>query len=120
MLDLETGRSVVPPDFLGPGQLSNPFSLDQDQRFARWCRDRGIDLSAFVETAEVEAAAPAQVAKEAAPASRTVFGLIGLDVVEARILPQSFDEMTVEEAREILGACRGTRPARRGCSTATT
>jgi RNA polymerase sigma factor (sigma-70 family) len=103
LLDLETGRSVVPPDFLGPGQLSNPFSLEQDQRFARWCRDRGIDLSAYVETAEVEAAAPAPVAKKAAPASRTVFGLIGLDVVEARILPQSFDEMTVEEACEILG-----------------
>ena len=30
------------------------------------------------------------------------FALIGLDMIEARILPQTFDELTVEEAREIL------------------
>ena len=83
--------------------MSNPFIFDQDERYARWCRDRGIDLCAYVEAAEVEAAAPEPVAKKAAPAPRTVFGLLGLDMVEARILPQSFDEMTVEEAREILG-----------------
>ena len=30
------------------------------------------------------------------------FGLTGIDMIEARILPQSFDELTVEDVREIL------------------
>ncbi len=30
------------------------------------------------------------------------FGIIGLDMIRSRILPQSFDDLTAEEAREIL------------------
>jgi hypothetical protein len=58
----------------------------------------------FVNSAEREAAAaPAPVGK------MNHFGLMGFDVglmgfdmTETRILPQSFDELTVEDAREIL------------------
>jgi RNA polymerase sigma factor (sigma-70 family) len=107
LLDVESGRKVAPPGFLKHDQMGNPFAFTQDARLAGWCRDRGIDLFAYVDTAEVEAAAP--VAKKAAPVSRSVSGLIGLDMVEARILPQSFDELTVEEAREILGRMPGTK-----------
>jgi hypothetical protein len=96
LLDLETGRKAAPPEFFKP-ELSFPL----DERFTRWCRDRGIDLFGYVDRSEVEARAPS--AKKAAPVSRSFSGLIGLDMVEARILPKSFDEMTVEEAREILG-----------------
>jgi hypothetical protein len=39
-------------------------------------------------------------AEAAEPESQ--WNLIGLDMVEARISPQTFDEWTVEEAREIL------------------
>ena len=31
-----------------------------------------------------------------------MLSLIGLDMIGARILPESFDELTVEDAREIL------------------
>jgi hypothetical protein len=104
LLDLQTGRKVVPPEFLNPNAMNNAHSLLQDGRFARWCRDRGIDLFGYLETAEVEVeAARAPVAKKAARASQSRSGLVGLDMMEVRILPQSFDEMTVEEAREILG-----------------
>jgi RNA polymerase sigma factor (sigma-70 family) len=101
LLDLETGRKVVPPEFLKPQEFTNAWSLTRNDRFARWCRDRGVDLFGRVVTAEIEAAAP--VAKAAPMAFRPASALVGLDMIDARILPQSFDEMTVEEAREILG-----------------
>ena len=34
--------------------------------------------------------------------SESQLSLIGLDMIEARIVPLTFDELTVEEAREIL------------------
>ena len=90
----------------------NAYSLGRDERFTRWCRDRGIDLFGDVATAEVEAAR-APFAKKAAAPSRSVSELIGLDMTEARILPQTFDEMTVEEAREILGRIPANRTGSR-------
>ena len=103
LLDLETGRKRRSAGLPEARTVGNRFPSIRISDSPDGAGTEGSTCSAFVETAEVEAAAPAQVAKEAAPASRTVFGLIGLDMVEARILPQSFDEMTVEEAREILG-----------------
>ena len=41
-------------------------------------------------------------AKAAAPEPESQSGLIGLDMIEARVLPESFDELTVEDTREIL------------------
>ncbi len=46
---------------------------------------------------------PAPAPKGALPAPETGIALIGLGMIDARILPQIFDELTVEEAREILG-----------------
>jgi hypothetical protein len=100
LLDLESGRKVVPPEFLKPDVLRSARSVARDERFALWCRERGIDLFSQGEAAGIGMAAA--VAK-ARPGYRSDSAIIGLDMMEARILPQSFDEMTVEEAREILG-----------------
>jgi hypothetical protein len=111
LLDLQTGRTDAPPDFLGPKDVANPFSLSENGRFIAWCRDHGVDILGQDTRAEreVEAVVPAKAAAFAAPVaveprspSRLLLG--GLDMTVTRIIPQTFDELTVEEAREILNS----------------
>lgn len=96
-LDLETGRRLAPPDFVKPQALLNTGALTQDERFAEWCREKSIDLFRHMDNGPMAfAAAPVL-------ASAPTVELRGLDMIVTRILPQSFQEMTVEDAREILG-----------------
>jgi hypothetical protein len=105
LLDLEAGRRVAPPDFFDAKQILSAGSLPPNDRSGRWCRDQGID--AFVRLDRVggpAAIAPAKAEGEAeAEEPRSLSTLIGLDMIEARIVPGTFEELTVEEAREILG-----------------
>ena len=104
MLDVETGRKAAPPEVAEPHEIANASSLSRNDRFTRWCREQGIDVFGYVVTARAMAAGPAPAkARPKAAEHESPWSLIGLDMVEARILPQSFDDMTVEEAREILG-----------------
>ncbi len=100
-MDLETGRKMAPPEFLTADEIANGPSFRRNERFARWCQDQGIDLLSNV--SRQRGARPAGgAAKDADAGPELRFALIGLDMVEARILPQSFGELTVEDAREIL------------------
>ncbi len=83
------------------------FALTRYERFIRWCRDQGLDLlgrdtSGEGEARAVPAGAAAAPAAPAALARQPRSELAGLEMTVARIIPQSFDELTVEEAREIL------------------
>jgi hypothetical protein len=109
LLDLETGRRVAPPDFFNAQQILKAGSLPPSNRSASWCRDQGID--AFVRLHRVggrAAIAPAKAEGEAEEPA-TLSTLIGLDMLEARIVPGTFDELTVEEAREIMGRMPSNR-----------
>ena len=97
LLDLETGRKAVPAKSLKPDELANPWSLHRNEQFTRWRRDQGIDVFCYA----AAAANPAGMAK-AASGSKLIFSLIGLEMIERRILPQSFNQLTVEDARQIL------------------
>jgi hypothetical protein len=97
LLDLETGKTAVPPKILNPDELADGSSLPRNERFTRWCRDQGIDVFGGVTTTE----SGIPIGKGAAGPARQ-FSLIGLDMIEARILPETFVELTVEDAREIL------------------
>jgi hypothetical protein len=95
LLDRETGRRAVAPKFLHRDAIANAASLPRNQEFTRWCRDQGIDVFYHL----VPRGPIAAAAAGAAPAPMTegptsLVGLIGLDMIEARILPQSFDELT--------------------------
>jgi hypothetical protein len=99
LLNFKTGRKALPPEFLKADELAEAFSLGQNQRLIGWCREHAIDAFGAAETARAKTA-PAPFAKSEPPESQVA--LIGLDMLRARILPQSFDDMSVEGAREIL------------------
>jgi hypothetical protein len=101
LLDLETGRRVVSPEFFNAQQIVNPRAFPRNDQSARWCRDQGIDV--FVRLDRVGARAPVAPAKAEVEEPQSLSTLIGLDMIEARIVPHTFDELTVEETREILG-----------------
>jgi hypothetical protein len=101
LLNLKTGRRAVPPEFLKPDEIAETSSFSRNERFIRWCRDQGIDV--FSNLSRTSGAMPAGMAAKPAPAGREfLVSLIGPDMIERCIVPQSFDELTVEEAREIL------------------
>jgi hypothetical protein len=102
LLDLETGRKAAPPEFVKPQELANAYSLAENGRFARWCREQEIDVFGYLNNARAGAVAAPAPAKAKVARQVPEWSLIGLEMVEARILPQTFDDMTVEEAREIL------------------
>jgi len=78
----------------------------QNQRFIRWFRERGLDLLGQSTSGEREAATvPARAAAElTAPVAtpQSPFQLGGLEMTVARIIPHTFDELSVEEAGDIL------------------
>jgi hypothetical protein len=99
LMDLKTGRKAGPPKFLGPAAIADTSTLYDNAQFRKWCREQGIDVFSHATTGgRALAAAPRPKA-----AAQPFVQLIGLDLIEARILPQTFDELTVEAAREILG-----------------
>ncbi len=102
LLDLATGRKAVAPKILKLDQIAESASLLPDDQFTRWCRDQGIDV--FNHVSRPTGVAPLGIAakKAAAGGPEIQLMLIGLDMVEARVLPESFDALTVEEVREIL------------------
>jgi hypothetical protein len=99
-LDLKTGRKAVPPKFVNPNEIATAPSLPQDEEFTKWRRDHGIGVFGHVIAAGPEELVPAG-AEPARPQPQIM--LVGLDLIEARIVRPTFDELTVEEAREILG-----------------
>ncbi len=96
-LDFQSGRKAVPPKFLKRDEIPHSFSLARNERFSEWCREQRLDVLYYVNLAEREAAAAPKRKGQV-----NHFGLMGIDMTAARILPQSFDELTVEDAREIL------------------
>ncbi|QEH34565.1 ECF RNA polymerase sigma factor SigE [Aquisphaera giovannonii] len=104
-LNFRAGRKAAPPASLQPSELANVFSLTQAERFRRWCRDESIDLFCYELPGQPGAlAGPAE--EEQAPALRTRqprAELLGMEMAARRIRPRSFEELTVEETRELLG-----------------
>ncbi len=117
LLDLQTGQTAAPPDFVQAKDLANPSALFRDQRFLGWCRERGLDLLGLRTLRGPEAKiVPAKGAADIrapAMASQSPFQLRGLEMTVARIIPDTFDELSVEEAGEIL-----ERPADRTATVA--
>jgi hypothetical protein len=115
LLSLKTGRKSVPPEFIKADALAEPSSLARNQRFIEWCRNHGIDVFAEATTPDPRvAAAPAPLTKAAAAFEKaavpvTHFALIGLEMRAAPIVSQTFDEMSVEDAREILARMSETK-----------
>ena len=104
LLDLETGRKAVPPKIAeaptrlrtrrpSPGMNNSPdgVGIKESTCSATWTRHGPRPPAGALAKARRKAAEP-----------ESHLSLIGLDMIEARILPQSFDELTVEDAREIL------------------
>jgi hypothetical protein len=108
LLDLEAGRKAVPPETVKPHELARAWSLAENRSFTRWCRDRGIDAFGSAERFGVP------VAKGEADRSGPLVSLVGLDMIAARIVPQTFDDLSVEEARVILDRAV---PSRRSYAT---
>jgi hypothetical protein len=98
-LNLKTGRKAVPPEFVNPNEIATAASLPRNEQFTQWRRDQGIDVFGYMVPSGPVPAAPA---KAEAAELESQLSLIGIDLIEARIVPQTFDELTVEEAREIL------------------
>ena len=94
LLDLETGKKSVAPEFLRPVDLANVSSLSAHKQFREWCWDQRIDL--IGQTLDF------QEEKGARPKSRAALQFVGREIEALRILPQTFDELSVEEVREIL------------------
>jgi peroxiredoxin len=99
-LDLDTGRKSVPPKFLTSAAFANPWSLQKNEPFTRWCRDQKMDVFGHLSTPRPELV-PAGV--ESVEEIKPEFSCLGLDMLAAQIVPITFDEVTVEEARDILG-----------------
>jgi hypothetical protein len=98
LLDLDTGRKFRSPEFLKPDDFVNAWQLPQNSQFTEWSRAKGVDVFGHLTNIQREAAA----AGHAPARPSTAVQLIGLEMVEARILPRTFDELTVEEARELF------------------
>jgi len=98
LLDLETGRTVAPPDSLVPADASSTHAFYRDEQLVTWCREQGIDVITNESRVAYMGGAPSD---GTARPSRIV-QLIGLDMVARRVLPRSFDEMSVERVKEIL------------------
>jgi RNA polymerase sigma factor (sigma-70 family) len=99
LLNLQTAGKAVPPKFLSGDEIMNSFSLSKNNQFIKWCREQGISVLNYVNAEQQER----QALKVGRPLGQlNNFGLIAIDMREARILPQSFDELTVEDAREIM------------------
>jgi hypothetical protein len=103
LLSLRSGRTSGPPNFFTRQAAANLPDLVRDERFIRWCREEGLDLLGHITSAEREAGIviPGPVEKAAAPAPRSQSELLGLEMTVERITPESFDELTVQEARDI-------------------
>ncbi len=101
LLGLKTGQRAVPPKFLKPDEIAATYSLSRNEQFIRWCRDQGIDV--FSHLSGPSGAMAARKAGGPVPTGpEFMVSLVGPDMIEARIVPQTFDELTVEDAREIL------------------
>jgi hypothetical protein len=98
LLDLKTGRKRVPPKFVTADDIKRAWNLTSYEEFLKWCREQNIDLY-------VQRTPPATYSAPGAPKPsrpRLPFALIGVEMIAVRIVPQSFDELTVEGVREIL------------------
>ncbi len=95
LLDLETGRTVAPPDSLVP---VGKYAFYKDKEFVTWCREQGIDVVTNESRVGFLGGAPSDRASRPSK----IVQLIGLDMVARRVLPRSFDEMSVEKIKEIL------------------
>ena len=84
LLDLESPRPCSPPDTA----VSRNKYLEAGKPFVRqeglidWCREHGVDVGAGV--------------------YKSFMHLVGVDMDARRVLPQSFDTLTVEKVREIM------------------
>lgn len=98
LLDLETGRTISPPDSLVPAGASSTHAFYKDEKLITWCRERGIDVITNESQVAYMGAAPS----DGTSRPSTIVQLVGLDMVARRVLPESFDEMSVEKVEEIL------------------
>ena len=97
LMDLDAGRRAVAPEFLRPDEFADTSALRGNKRFAQWCRDQGIDLFSYLPEER-----PRMVGAKAASSQPDSTIIIGLDMIAGRILPETFNELTAEDAREIL------------------
>jgi len=89
LLDLETGLPRTPPPSLMPANIAPKFWFGDSAEFVDWCRRQGVDLA--VNESEVGG-----VGRE----PFNILQLIGLDMSPLRVLPESFDEMSLDELKE--------------------
>jgi len=98
LLDLETGRTVSPPDSLVPSGASSTYAYYRNNEFVAWCREHKIDI--ITNESQVAYMGGAPSGRSALP--NRLVQLVGLDMVARRVLPRSFDDMSIEEVQEIL------------------
>ena len=98
-LDLKTGRKAIPPEFVNPNEIASTQMLPRNKQFTKWRGEHGIGVFGHLTPAGPDQVAPAGAEPTK---SESQLSLIGLDMIEARIEPLTFDELTVEESREIL------------------
>ncbi len=98
LLDLETGRTISPPDSLVPEGASSTHAFYRDEKLVPWCREQGIDVITNESRVAYMGGAPGD--GTARPSK--IVQLVGLDMVARRVLPRSFDEMSIEKLKEIL------------------
>ena len=98
LLDLETGRTVSPPDSLIPPDASPTFAYYRNAEFVAWCREHEIDIVTNESKVAYMGGAPS--GRSSRP--NRIVQLVGLGMVARRVLPGSFDEMSIEEVQDIL------------------
>jgi beta-lactamase regulating signal transducer with metallopeptidase domain len=100
LFDLETGEKITPPDSLVATDPPLGDAFSSHKELAAWCRAHGANLG-VVKT---------RLSKtfDAKPFGPTIgFDLVGLDMTALRVLPNSYDEMTVTELKELLARWPG-------------
>jgi hypothetical protein len=97
LFNLKAGTKHSAPDELVRPADSNAPSFGEDDAFNQWCRRHGIDLAARAPSGVAGGGGPPL------PAPPNGLELDGLDMVALLVVPSAFDEMTVEDVRDLIG-----------------
>ena len=97
LFKLAPGEAVAGPDDVVPENVQDSAPFGHDSALEKWCRDQGVDLAAVIIRQAGVAGAPKKGGDQT-PALQ----LLGLDLATCKILPDSFGEVGIAQAEEIL------------------